>query len=140
MIAFLRHIFVDDFWLKLFSTALAVLIWLIVTFASQKEGNARERVFEGIPVQVVSGSADVRGFNAIPDRIEVTVRGDARTINNLQDSDVRVRVDLTGMEAARALRKTVDVAAPAGVTCLKAAPQEVEVSRGVKVLNEVKPE
>jgi YbbR domain-containing protein len=140
MIAFLRHIFLDDFWLKLFSTALAVLIWLIVTFASQKEGNSRERVFEAIPVQVVSGSADARGFTAVPDRIEVTVRGDAKTINSLQESDLRVRVDLTGMEAARVMRKTVDVAAPAGVTCLKAAPQEVQVSRGVNVLNEAKPE
>ena len=38
MIAFLRNLFFEDFWLKLFSLALAVLIWLTVTFASQKGG------------------------------------------------------------------------------------------------------
>ncbi len=30
MIAFLRHLFFEDFWLKLFSLVLAVLIWLTV--------------------------------------------------------------------------------------------------------------
>jgi hypothetical protein len=140
MIAFLRHLFFDDFWLKLFSMALAVLIWLTVTFASQREGATKERVFSAIPVQIVSTTADVRSFQASPDRIEVTVRGEAKSLDNLQAGDLRVRVDLTGMEAARILRKTVEVAAPAGVTCLKAAPQEVQVSRGLHVLNELKSE
>jgi hypothetical protein len=53
MIAFLRHIFLDDFWLKLFSMGLAVLIWLLVTFASQKEGNTIEKVFTSVPVKLV---------------------------------------------------------------------------------------
>ena len=129
MIAFLRHLFFDDFWLKLFSMALAVLIWLTVTFASQKEGVTKERVFSAVPVQVVSTSADVRSFQANPDRVEVTVRGDAKSLDSLQAENLRVRVDLTGLEAASKLRKTVEVSAPAGITCLKAAPQEVDVSR-----------
>ena len=37
MINFLRHLFLDDFLLKLFSMLLAIVVWLIVTFASQKE-------------------------------------------------------------------------------------------------------
>ena len=35
MIAFLRNLLLEDFWLKLFSLALAVLIWFTVTFVSQ---------------------------------------------------------------------------------------------------------
>jgi YbbR domain-containing protein len=140
MIAFLRHLLFDDFWLKLFSLALAVLIWLIVTFYSQKEGATKERVFAAIPVQVVSTTADVRGFLVSPERVEVTVKGDAKTVDNLLENNLRVRVDLTGLEAARNLRKTVEVVVPAGVTCLKAAPHEVQISRGVTILNEAKPE
>src|SRR5439155_25573548 len=37
MIPFLRHLFLHDLSLKLFSLALAVLIWLTVTFAIRKE-------------------------------------------------------------------------------------------------------
>ena len=140
MIAFLRHLFLDDIWLKLFSLALAVGIWLVVTFASQKEGNTKERVFSAVPVRVVSTSADVRSFQAKPDRVEITVKGDAKTIENLQENDIHARVDLTGVEAARFLRRPVEVAAPVGVTCLGAAPREIEVNRGSNVLNGSKSE
>jgi hypothetical protein len=139
MIKFFRHIFFDDFWLKLFSMALALLIWLVVSFSSGKDA-VTERVFPAVPVQIVSTAADVRSFQALPDRIEVTVKGDYRTIENLQPKDLRVRVDLTGMEAARNQRQPVEVVVPAGVTCLKAAPREVQVSRGLNVLDETKPE
>ena len=37
MIAFLRHLILKDFWLKLFSISLAVLIWITVSLAIQKE-------------------------------------------------------------------------------------------------------
>jgi YbbR domain-containing protein len=140
MIAFLRHIFLDDFWLKLFSTALAVLIWLLVTFASQKEGNVKERVFTSVPVKLVSGSMDVRSFQVYPDRVDVRMKGNAKMIDNLQDSDIHARVDLTGVEAAHFLRKPVEVAAPAGVTLLDTAPQEVQINRGLNVLKETKTE
>jgi len=76
LIKFFHHIFFDDFWLKLFSMALALLIWLVVSFASEKE-KVKERVFAAVPVQVVSTASDVRSFQAIPERIEVTVRGRA---------------------------------------------------------------
>ncbi len=50
MIEFLRNLILEDFWLKLFSLALAVLIWLTVTFASQKEvGTGHARVHRTSP-------------------------------------------------------------------------------------------
>jgi YbbR domain-containing protein len=128
MIAFLRHIFLDDFWLKLFSMALAILIWLLVTFASQKEGNIKERVFTSVPVKLMSGSIDTRGFSASPGHIEVTVKGNAKTIDNMEAGDIHARVELNGVEAAHA-SKPVEVAAPAGVTLLHTAPLEVEINR-----------
>ena len=139
MIKFFRHIFLDDFWLKLFSMVLALLIWLVVSFSSGKDA-VTERVFAAIPVQIVSTAADVRSFQPIPDRIEVTVKGDSRIIENLQAKDLRVRVDLTGMEAARNQRQPVEVAVPEGVTCLKVAPHEVQVTRGLNLLDEGKTE
>src|SRR5207247_4930031 len=107
MIGFLRHIFLDDFWLKLFSMALALLIWLLVTFASKKEGNTVERVFTSVPVKLLSESADVRSFQVDPKQVEVTVKGDARTIENLPETAIHATVDLTGLEAANSLRKPV---------------------------------
>ena len=127
MIAFLRNLLLEDFWLKLFSLALAVLIWFTVTFVSQKDVRTESRVFTHLPVSVLSAAEDVRNFKVTPKEVQVTVQGDGETLQNLQSKDIRAMVDLTGVGAARELRKRVEVSVPAGVTCLRVAPEEVQV-------------
>ena len=128
MITFLRNLVLEDFWLKLFSLVLAVLIWLTVTFASQKDVRDRSaRVLEDLPVTILASAEDVRNFKVSPSEVEVTVQGDPKTLQNLQSKDIRAMVDLTGVEAARDLRKRIEVSVPAGVTHLRVAPEEVQV-------------
>jgi hypothetical protein len=127
MIKFLRHLFLDDFLLKLFSLALAVVVWLIVTFASQKGAGTTPRVFYDLPVTVLSSAEDVRNFKVTPSEVIITVQGDAKAVQNLQSKDVRVTVDLTGVGTARDLRKRIEVSLPAGIACMRVAPEEVQV-------------
>jgi hypothetical protein len=127
MIKFLRHLFLDDFLLKLFSLGLAVVVWLIVTFASQKEAGTTPRIFYNLPVIVSSSAEDVRNFKVSPSEVIVTVQGDAKAVQNLQSKDVRVTVDLTGVGTARDLRKRIEVSLPAGIACMRVAPEEVQV-------------
>ena len=127
MIPFLRNLVFEDFWLKLFSLALGVVVWLIVTFASQKEAGTTPRVFYNLPVTILSSAEDVRSFKVSPDEVIVTIQGDAKTVQNLQSKDIRAIVDLTGVAVARDLRKRVEVSVPAGVTHLRVAPEEVQV-------------
>ena len=131
MIAFLRHTIFHDFWLKLFSLALAVMIWFTVHFASEKNVSpltftANEQDFGNIPVMVVFAAEDVRSFKVNPSVVKVTAQGDAKVLRNLQSKDFRVMVDLTGIEAAH-LRKKVEVSPPVGVVHARATPAEVEV-------------
>jgi hypothetical protein len=127
MIAFLRHLFLEDFWWKLFSLVLAVLVWLIVTFASHKEAPSEPRVFANLPIRVLSAAEDVRHFKVNPNEVEITVQGDAKTLQNLQGKDIRAMVDLTGVAVAEDLRKPIEVSVPARVTCLRVVPEEVKV-------------
>jgi YbbR domain-containing protein len=136
MIKFLRHLVVDDFLLKLFSLALALLFWLTVSFAiQQREGSVRPplaltaevRTFFNLPVLVMSSAADVRHFKVSPNQIEVTVQGDPRLLQKLQSKDIHVTVDLTGIESAQSLRKRIEVSTPAGVTHVAVLPPEVQV-------------
>jgi YbbR domain-containing protein len=127
MIKFLRHLFFDDFVLKFFSLALAVVVWLIVTFASQKETGTTPRVFYNLPIIVLSSAEDVRGFKVSPNEAIVTVQADAKAVQNLQGKDIRATVDLTGVAVARDLHKRVEVSVPPGVTCMRVAPEEVQV-------------
>lgn len=127
MIAFLRGLIFEDYWLKLFSLVLAVLVWLTVTFASQRDIQTEDRVLSHLPVAVVSATEDVRHFRVSPSEVQVRVRGDAKILQNVQSKDIRVIVDLTGVTTARELRKRVEVSAPAGVAHLGVVPEEVQV-------------
>ena len=135
MIRFLRQVFVHDFWLKLFSLLLAVLIWLTASLAIQKEGSPaiplslapEERTFSNLPVLVIASAQDVRNFKVAPSTVEVTVRGDAKTIRALGAGELRARVDLTGVETARELKARIEVAVPAGAALVRVEPAEVQV-------------
>jgi YbbR domain-containing protein len=127
MIKFLRHLFLEDFLLKFFSLMLAVVVWLIVTFASQKEAGTTPRVFYNLPVTVLSSAEDVHNFKVSPNEAIITVQGDAKIVQNLQSIDIRATVDLTGVAAARDLHKRIEVSVPAGVAFIRVVPEEVQV-------------
>ncbi len=127
MIDFLRKLLLEDIWLKLFSLALAILVWLIVTFASQKDVGIDKRVFSRLPVSVLASAEDVHNFRVSPAEVEVTVQADPRTLQNLQSKDLRPMVDLTGVGVARDLRKRIEVSVPAGVTPMRVIPEQVQV-------------
>jgi len=137
MISFLRDLVFQDFWLKLFSFVLAVLTWFAVNrMANQKEGLGvgslslappEHRVLTHLPVLVLSSAADVRSFRVSPNEVDVTVQGVPAVVKELQDRDVRVSVDLTGIQAAKDLRLRIDVSTPAGVSYTHVEPPEVQV-------------
>jgi YbbR domain-containing protein len=135
MITFLHDLIFRDFWLKLFSLALAVLIWLTVSFAIQKEGSPatalvlpqQARTFANVPILVMSTAQDVHNMKVRPGVVEVTVQGDAKTVYDLKQMDIRVIVDLTGIESARDLRKRLEVSALPGVSSVRVVPEDVQV-------------
>src|SRR5207245_728186 len=95
MIATIRDIFVHDFWLKLFSVLLEVLIWLTVwLFAIRKDvspatalNNARmeQHIFYNVPVLVMSAAADVRDFKVSPGEVTIRVRGESKKVQELEN-------------------------------------------------------
>ncbi|MFO1488789.1 MAG: hypothetical protein U1F65_09950 [Verrucomicrobiota bacterium] len=145
MIHTVRNLFFRDFWLKLFSVVLAVLIWLTVwLFAIRKEvspttalNNARlvESTFYNIPVLVMSGATDVRSFKVSPSTVTIKVRGEAKKIQELENKlrddpearDIRALVDLTGIGSVEGLRKRIAVTTPADITFELAEPDQVEI-------------
>jgi len=119
---------------KLLSLALAVVIWYTIrslsrgplTPAKPLESWAT-RTFSDVSVLVVSAAADVREFSVKPQAVQVTVSGRPKTLNVLEETEIHVTVDLTGIEAASDLRKRVDVSVPPGLTVVHVLPEEVDV-------------
>src|SRR5688572_29503243 len=103
MISFLQHLIFHDFWLKLFSLVLAVLIWLTVSLAIRKEEsplsslsrNNAQRTFSRLPIVVLSSAESVRNFEFNPKEVEVTVEGEPKILQNVHSKDIRAIVDLT---------------------------------------------
>jgi len=130
----LRDIVIKDVGWKLFSLVLATVIWFTVSREPAKPGNpgnplavSLPRTFTNLPVVVMSSAADVRAFKVKPDTVRVTVSGRREIVDLLLERDIRVTVDLTGIESARGLQARVTVAVPPGVTFIAAKPPEVDV-------------
>lgn len=136
MIGLLRSIFIKDFWPKLFCLVLAVLIWSLVSLAIKKEsappslprGPTTRRTFPNIPVMILSSGTEPRSFIINPTRIEVSVRGEAKLMQSLQDKDIRAVVDVTGIADALDMRKRVEVTVPEGMSVISITPEEVKLT------------
>jgi multidrug efflux pump subunit AcrA (membrane-fusion protein) len=137
MIALLRNLFLKDVTLKLFSLAMAVLIYYTTSsFVDIRNelpslpslGTAGIlHTFRDLPVLIVSAAADVRQFKVTPDTVDVTVQGDPKVLARLESDQIRPLVDLTGIESATDLRKRIEVSIPPGVAQVRVVPAEVRV-------------
>ena len=132
MILFVRNLVVKDFWLKLFSLALAILIWFTVDFSLGKEvspwseliGRTADESVVTVPVVVPAGAHNV---DVAPDHVQVTLRGDPKLLQTLRPADVRAQVNLNGIESANGLLRPVEMILPQGVAYTRISPDEVEV-------------
>jgi hypothetical protein len=135
MISRLSELILKDFWLKLFSLALAILIWFTIFQAIQQQGspvtgftpNLKKRTFYNLLVTPVSSSSDVHNFKLSPNEVQVTVLGEAKLLEGLQAEGIKARVDLSGLESEGDLRLHIEVATPPGLTCVDVEPAQVQV-------------
>jgi YbbR domain-containing protein len=138
MIAFLRHLVLHDLLLKLFSLALAILIWLTINFAIGRNDERPpvpsfvprpvQQASFVLPVMVLSSGDKPKELKMEPKEVEVTVEGDAKVIKALQKNDLKAIVDLTGIESAEGLVKRIELSKPAGVSETRVVPSEVKVT------------
>jgi YbbR domain-containing protein len=149
MILLIRNLLFRDFWLKVFSLVLAILIWLTVwLFFIRKDVpppgvlssvRLENRTFANLPVLVIAPATEPRGFQVNPRAVTVTIRGEPLKLQALEQKlqadpqarELRALVDLTGSEPARSRRKIV-VTTPADMTCERVEPEEVEVLEATK--------
>jgi YbbR domain-containing protein len=139
MIVFARNLVAKDFWLKLFSLALAILIWLTVRFISGEAtaspwlallGRAPNENVITVPVHILAKNG--QSFSANPAEVQVTLRGDQKIIKNLRKQDVRAEVDATAIELANGMIKPVEIILPQGIAYTHLAPEEVEMIGSAK--------
>lgn len=120
---------------KLFSLMLAVAIWLTVhkitgapDFAAENNVHTASLTYNDLRITPVSATSDVHNYRFIPQTVDVTVSGSPEVMAVLQENQIRVVVDLTGVDASKGNQKcNVDVWTPSGVTVVKIDPAKVSV-------------
>ena len=125
----IRDLLLKDWGWKLFSLLLAAAIWLTVHNIIEPEGSAQPgrtstSTFDPLTVQLVSSTSDVRFYRVATSVVRVTVSGPPEVMNQLQQSEVKAEVNLTGAVGATA---PVDVITPPNVTLLAVEPQSVSI-------------
>jgi len=121
-----------DFWWKLFSVFLAVVLWLTVYKIREQPAMAvavagNPVTYDNLPVLVVSTASDVRDFRVMPSKVVVKVSGAPEVMAVLQANQIHPVVDLTDIAAGRNLKRRVEVSTPPGVTLVSVEPAEVGV-------------
>jgi hypothetical protein len=137
MIPFLQELVLKDFWLKLFSLALAALIWFTVNIAIKNDispvaslslAPTEQQILRDLPISVLTPAQESRGFTVTPRTADVTVQGDALNLKNLRKQDVRVLVDLSDGSTVHDSRRRVEVSTPSGIAHVKVDPEDVQVN------------
>lgn len=121
-----QHVLFRNFGWKLLSLILAVVIWLTIR-AFRNEQDVTERLFPNLSIKIVSGTADVRAFQADPPLGSVTLRGRSGLINRLDAREVHLLTDVSLVDTTQPSRHHLVVTVPNGVTVVRTEPLEVRI-------------
>ena len=130
----MRDLFLKDIGWKLFSLFLAVGIWLTVhnilieEMPSEKSTDPeRTNIYSNQPVRIVSSTADVHGFEALPQEVTVTLVGPSGVMADLQASEIHAEVYLGSTNLSKYMVRDVEVSPPPKVTVIGVDPPQVQV-------------
>ena len=135
MIPFLQELVLKDFWLKLFSFALASLIWFTINIAIKKDispvaslslGSSEQMILRDLPISVLVSAEESRRFSVNHKTADVTLQGDPASLKNLRRRDVRVLVDLSEGGLPNDPHRRIEVFTPPGMAKIKIDPEEVQ--------------
>ena len=132
-----RNFLQNNFWLKLFSLFLALLIWFSVRFYNKYDVQAprnplnrfHTRGFIEVPIQVMDSTQNTPHCMTEPARVDVTVTGDRSLLKSLSAKDITPFVRITDDQRAGVSSNQVQVYTPPGVSLMQVTPAQVRVER-----------
>ncbi len=134
----------SDFWAKVFSLLLAILIWSTIKFAAIQRGieprtssisKLEQREYAKVPITVLTEAQDTRIFKVSPSTVRVVVSGDPVMLQQLQPADLEVFVNLTEPVDAPLMHKPIRVNARQGLRVEQIDPPIVEVQQIGRISN-----
>jgi len=128
----LRNLILNNFWLKLFSIALATVIWLAVDNTIHNEQGLNQMLtadYIRVQVSVQTAPDDKRVFRITPNEVIVIAVGKDAASFQASRKDIRVNLDLTHFDARESSAEELKAQAPPGITVLEIIPYTVQVQQ-----------
>jgi hypothetical protein len=128
----LRYLILQNFWLKLFSIAMATVIWLAIHYSIHGGLNINQSLrseYIRVPVSIKTTPGDKRVFRVTPDEVVVTAVGGDEALLRATRKDIRVNLDLTDFNVTAPASKELRAEAPPDIKVLAISPPSVEVQQ-----------
>jgi len=136
MIAGLRKIIFQNFWLKFISLSLATIIWFTIHYGIQNDfklgqphNNHLSQELMQLPINFMMQPSDGRVFKLSRNEVTVTVVGEDVVLRKLSGRDIEIYIDLKNFHSRGASAEELHAYAPNGVTVLKINPSVVNVEQ-----------
>ena len=123
-----RDYILHNFWWKVTSFLLAVIVWFVVYGANQADGTTigRERSFPNHSLAIMRDATDKRPIRVTPSEVNITVSAPVLEVTRLTAADIQTFIDLGEVDPV--LKKArIRVYVPRGVKLVRIEPDEVSV-------------
>ena len=122
-----------DFYWKAFSLLMAIGIWLTVRHESEAEpsmpqNSTQNNTYHDVPVMAVSANADVRLARLVPLTVTATISGSPDVVNSIKRDQIYAFVNLTGLNSAENLPRSIEISLPKGATVVDVDPPQISVT------------
>lgn len=133
----LPDLILRNFWLKLFSVALALVIWLGIHYGIRNEFSISQaninsllaQEYVRVPVTIVRRPNDNRVLSVTPADVLVVAVGEKDALRNAAKKSMRVYVDLTRFASGPAVEE-VHADVPPDIIVREISPSTVTVEQG----------
>jgi hypothetical protein len=122
----LRSLILHNFWLKLFSIALATVTWLAIHNSIHSDVNLSQ-FYIRVPVTVQTAPGDNRVFHITPEEVVVVAVGKDTASFQAARKAIRVFLDLTHFNARQSIAEELVTVAPPSISVMETRPSTVEV-------------
>lgn len=128
----LRDFVIKDFWWKMGSFLLAVIIWGVVKGELRKGDDAGVPAivgeFKKLPVTLLRDPGDLRPLRVVPREVDVFISGVQAQLKNVKAEQIEVFVKLADGPNLNGAPIKLSVTAPPGITVISVVPPVASVT------------
>jgi YbbR domain-containing protein len=133
----LRDLVLYNFWWKLLSLLVAILMWLTIQTALRRDETLREtpvvdsitRSFPTVPVTLLTATKNPNHYQVNPSTVEVEISGSRDELAKVQEKQVHAFVDISDVGDEKQFRRPIEAQVPGDLKVERVSTNTATVER-----------